>query len=424
MGFPRSSALIRCARNRSAGAIMTPMHVLIVSSGNPRGTLAAARDLSRAGWTVSVGSADTSGLVSWAKSVHSMHPVPQVERGLDAFLTATADAIHASGAEVVLPGSDAELLALSAARERVPAIVPLAEDRVVRDAVDKLELFRTAERAGLPTPKTLPAEGDAFERVRYPAVVKSRFHWLPEHAHGAPARLNAKICGDATAARAAARTMSEAGGEPLLQDILEGDPVNVHVVTDRDGTVLSMVQQDSPRLFYTPGAGSRVRSVTVPVDPALEASIPKLMKDLGWFGFTGLAFLRDAEGVASYIDFNGRLSSSMEASQGAGANYLAVWLALATERPVPPIGPLVMGKRYHYLEGDVRRAFHERNGGLARDLAGALAWAPGAEHTISKWDEPLVSLRYLRHIVSRAQPFAGLKGPLARLGRPLARLQR
>src|SRR5688500_11180788 len=104
------------------------MRAIIIGSGNPRGVLAASRYLHRSGWTVSLGTADIGGLPSWSRATDGVHPVPPVQRGLDAFLTAAAEAVRASRSELVLPGSDADLVALSRGRDRIPAIVPLAED--------------------------------------------------------------------------------------------------------------------------------------------------------------------------------------------------------------------------------------------------------------------------------------------------------
>ena len=370
------------------------MRVLIVDSGNPRGTFAAARYLRRAGWSVSIGTADTRGPASWSRATVGVYEVTPVERGLDAFLASTVEAVRASRSKVVLPGSDAELLALSHGRDRIPAIVPLADDAVVRRSVDKLELVRAAQDVGLPAPETASADDETLQRVRYPVVIKSRFHWLPEHSADAPTRLDATVCGDPATARARVEEMERFGGEPLVQELVDGTPVGVHLVSDRSGDVLAMLQQDSAPLFYPPRAGVRVRSITTPLDPALEPGIRALMRELGWFGFAGLAFLRGDDGVSRLIDFNGRVPSSLEASAGAGANYVPVWAAMAIDRPVPPIPRPQLGKRFHNLECDLRRALRERRGGLLRDLAGTLAQAPRAQHTIAKWDDPLVVVRY------------------------------
>jgi predicted ATP-grasp superfamily ATP-dependent carboligase len=318
---------------------------------------------------------------------------------MDRFLAALVAAVHTSGAEVVLPSDDADLMALSAGREQIPAVVPLASDEVVRCVVDKLELMRAGNAAGLSTPHTAAADEGAFETMSYPVVVKPRFHWLPEHGSGAPARLPAKVCHDRAGAVAHADAIRRHGGEPLLQEHIGGTPINIHLVADQSSNVLGLDQQESAALFYPPGAGVRVRSVTVPTNPQLASGVGRLIAASGWFGFAGVAFLRGDDGVERLIDFNGRVPAFLEASAGAGPNYLAAWAALATNRPVPELQPARPGTRAHWLEGDLRRAFRERRGGLVRDIAGSFAYSFGATHTVLKRDEPVVALRYaLRQI--------------------------
>ncbi len=129
-----------------------------------------------------------------------------------------------------------------------------------------------------------------------------------------------------------------------------------------------------------------------------------MLKDVGWFGFAGIQiFCQDDEYLI--LDFNGRLSSNLGASYSAGLNYIAAWAAVATGRPLPPLGERRVGARFQWLEGDLRRAVKERRGGLARDVAGTIWYAVGAGHTIGHWDEPVLMARYtLRQIRQAATP--------------------
>jgi predicted ATP-grasp superfamily ATP-dependent carboligase len=370
------------------------MRALILGSGNVRGGLAAARYLTRAGWWVAAATLDAHGPVAWSRATRVVYPIPRVESGLDAFVEATIEAVRDSRCEVVLPVGDAELLAISHARAAIPAVVPYADDAVVRRSVDKLELVRAAHGVGLLAPETVPAHGAAIENAWYPILVKSRFHWLPDHPTGAPSRLNPVLVEDPSGARAAVDEMMRAGTQPVLQEIVDGTPVNVHIVVDRSGKTLTMTQQDGPQLFYPPRVGTRVRAVVNEIDQVFETGIPALLRELGWFGFVSLAFLRSATGAPYLIDLNGRIPANLEASAGAGPNCMAVWAALATGRSHARIPPPMVGKRFQNLEGDLRRALHERRGGVIRDVGGSLAYALRAQHTIAKWDQPSIVVRY------------------------------
>jgi predicted ATP-grasp superfamily ATP-dependent carboligase len=370
------------------------MRALILSSSNLRGGIAGARRLRQAGWTVFAGVSDPTGPLAWTRAVEAVHPVVPPERDLEAFLTGVEQAVRASGAEVVFPTGDAELLALSHGRDRISAVVPLVDDAAVRRLVDKLELVNAAQAAGLDGPLTVPTGEVGYASMSYPVIVKSRFHWLPGYAPGAPSRLDATLCATEQDARRRALEMESAGAQVVLQELIHGMHVNVHGLSDQRGTLLGATQQESPPLFFPPGAGLRIRSVVVPLDPVLESGVRRLLSDSRWFGFAGITFVRGSDGRYRVIDFNGRVPAHLEASAGAGPNYLAMWAALATDRTPPALLEPKLGQRNHWLEGDLRRVLRERRGGLLRDLAGSLIYSVGASHTVLKRDDPLLGLRY------------------------------
>ncbi len=368
--------------------------ILLINSSNPRGTIAAARQLARAGWLVAVGTADPHGPVSWCRSVHQTFDVPPVERGLDRFVDRINAATLAFAPDLVAAGGDAELFAISAARDRIESTIPLPPDEVVRRVVDKLRLAELARAAGLDAPVTRPATSSAIGSTSLPVVVKSRFHWLPGHARDAPARLEAVVCSSTGDAHTAAAAMTEAGGEPLLQEYVDGAPINCTFVSDATGRLLGLDQQTSPPLLYPPGVGIRVRTKVGPADPWLRDGMTRLLADVGWFGIGAVTFLVGRDGVPRMIDFNGRYPASLGASSAAGTAYMATWASLAVgDDTATPPEPRP-GVRFHWLEGDMRRAAKERRGGLVRDFGGALVYAVGADHTIGRWDEPELIARY------------------------------
>lgn len=332
--------------------------------------------------------------MSWTRATEAVYAISPPERGLDEFLTTVASAIHRSGATVVLPSDDADLIALSLGRDRIPAVVPLAPDTVVNRLVDKLELVRAALRAGLSAPETHIADDLGFDAASYPVVVKPRFHWTPAHARRAPARIAAAICNDRPSAVAAADRMRRHGAAPLLQELIAGTPVYIHLVSDRSGTVLGLDQQEGQRLFFPPDAGLRVRSATVPTDPRLATGIRTLIGDSRWFGFASVTFLRGDDGEHRIIDFNGRIPAALEASAGAGPDYVVAWAALAMGERPPTLQPARIGTRFHWLEGDLRRALRERRGGLVSDVAGSFVYSLGATHTVLKRDELYAAFRH------------------------------
>ena len=374
---------------------------LIVESQSTRGGFSAARYLAAAGWTVGVGCPAREGLAYWSRATSARHLVPSVEDGLEPFLEAVAAAVSSGGYELVLPAGDAEALALAYGRERIPARVPGPEYETAKRGFDKLELDAAARRAGLATPRTVVATDAVLAASGYPIVVKSRFHWLPEHGR-APARLEAERCDTLEAARRAAAGIRAAGGEPIAQEVVDGIRLHVHLVADRDHRPIVMVPQEASTLCFPPRAGGRVRSWSVPLDGELASRVAALVSDLGWIGFTSVTFLRDPDGEDRVNDFNGRIPMTLEASCATGPNLMAIWTAVETGRPLPAIPAPRAGVRVHWLEADLRRALKERRGGLLRDLRGTLRYARGATHMAAKRDDPLTTVRYLGLLVRQA----------------------
>ena len=157
--------------------------VLIVDEGRTWSTLCAARSLSRAGWSVAVGSPGARGLTASSCSVSSRHDVPSLKGGFAGFSDAVRQAVKDSGAEVVFGGGDAEVHALSLDKESIPAIVPYPDEPTVLRVFDKLELGIAAERCGLEAPRTTDAPDEID--TDGPVLVKARQHWDPHAENGA-----------------------------------------------------------------------------------------------------------------------------------------------------------------------------------------------------------------------------------------------
>jgi hypothetical protein len=382
------------------------MNVLIVATGwNSRGALATSRALASAGWQVGCATADPTGLLAASRSVAHIHRSPPPTTDLDGFVEATASAVRARAYEAVLPSSDAETFALSVYRDRLPVPLPYPSHEAVLRAFDKLELTRAAAEVGIGTPWTTPATKAAVAAVDGPVVVKVRLHWTPG-AIGTPGRWRTWICPDAEAARQRVAQVRQAGGDPLLQQLVRGVLLHTHVLIDRDGGLVAAVQQRSEPptqtpLTWPPGAGVRVRSVTVPLDQELAGKVTVLLRRLGWFGFVGLMFIVGADGLPRLVDFNGRIPISFQQSIAACPELPDLWARVASGRPVGGVPVVQTGVRYQWLWGDLRRAVREGRGGRLVDVLGCLAYAWGATHGIWSARDPWPAVRSWQHNLAR-----------------------
>jgi predicted ATP-grasp superfamily ATP-dependent carboligase len=374
------------------------MRVLIVATGwNNRGALVTSRALAKAGWEVGCATADVRGLLAASRSISQLYRAPPPMADLEGFMEATGSAILARSYEAVLPSSDAETLALSALRDRLPIPLPYPAHDAVLGAFDKLELTRMAANCGIGVPWTTRATEEAVDAVDGPVVVKVRFHWTPGSV-GMPARWRTYVCANREEARRRVAEMRAAGGDPLLQQVVRGPLLHCHVLIDRGGRLITAVQQRSEPVTQTPltwppGAGVRVRSVTVPPDRELVEKVAMLLRRLGWVGFVGLMFILGADRVPRLVDFNGRIPMSFQQSIAACPTLPDLWARVAAGQPIGAVPVARTGVRYQWLWGDLRRAVKEGRRGRLMDVLGCLAYAPGATHGIWSAQDPWPAIR-------------------------------
>jgi predicted ATP-grasp superfamily ATP-dependent carboligase len=374
------------------------MRALIVGSEHARGTLAALRALAQAEWIVGVGSAQRRGLSSRSRRVYRWHEIPPPEEDAKAFVKATNAAIVEGGYEIVFGSGDAELVALSAARDSLRAIFPYAPHEQVMTALDKKLLSEAAESAGFAVPVAIEATDGAVAGVRLPVIVKCRLHWSP--GQDSPGRIEAALARTEQEAEELVEAALSLGGKPLLQEVVEGNLLAYTAVAGEDSKVIADVQQRADHL-WPPGNGVSVRAITERVDETMREKAGALLSSLGWFGIAQLQFIAPREGEPRLIDLNGRFYGSLSLATAAGPNLPAAWANIATERPVD-IEEARTGVRYQWFAGDVRRALVERRGGLQEDLLSCISYARGAAHSVWSVRDPGPAVSYARMLSSRA----------------------
>lgn len=386
--------------------------VLIVEDGLGPHPLVAARSFGEAGWFVGIGSPARGGRAASSRWVSAWHPVPPAETDEQAFVAATAAAVATEGYDLVFGADDVEVLALSAARDVFAAhgaIYPYPAHEVVLRTIDKLTVTRAAERAGVPVPRTIESTGVADQPadLRFPVVVKARLHWTPGQ-RGVPARLERAICATPAEVAAAVDRMTAAGGQPIVQERIEGGLGALTLLLDRAGRVRARLQQEAVRI--SPLWHNSVAARTVPVDDDLAERVADMLRDLGWWGLVNLQFLLPSgtwrsvtggSGTPYLIDVNGRFYGSIALARAAGLDLPVLW-AEVVRAAAPTAVPTRTGRpgvRYQSLEEDLRRAFSERRGGLVPDLRATLQYASGAVHSTWSADDRRPALHRARQLL-------------------------
>ena len=371
------------------------MRALIVEQGNSRGAVTAARSLRRAGWEVGVGSPGGEGLVSRSVACTSRHAIAAAHEGLQRFVHEVCAVVERHRYDVVFGSGEAEVLALSLSRENIPALVPYGPHGSLEQALDKLELDRAAEAAGLSIARPL---GISDVRDDQRVVVKARRHARPE-VPGAPPRVDTNVVVGRDAVSQRIHRLSELGAEPLLYEFVEGPLLAYACVISSQNGVVADCMQVAERI-WPPLAGASSRATTIEVESELAEGCRRLLEDLEWFGLAELQFVVPADGTPRLIDLNGRFYGSLALAVAAGADLPAAWAAIALGEPFPFVRAEA-GVHYQWLEGDLKRAWAERRGGAVRDLSATIMRAPRAHHSLFEPRDPGPAVARLTQLLLR-----------------------
>lgn len=308
------------------------MKVLIV--GDSCGALASARELGAAGWTVGIGSGSRFGWAAASRWTSHWHYLPPLDDP-EGFIRTVNRVTEKHGYEVVFGAGDAEVLLLSAYRERVAPLFPYAPHSCVIRGFDKLRLSELARSAGLSTPITREASQSALRSFDLPVVVKSRLHWNPTRP-SKKGRANVVVAQSRDQAMRAAAILRSLGAEPLFQQYLPGTLLAfVALVDDKHRVVSRHVQLTTTERGSEPGQSARATSI--PVDERWAAKVQALLSEILWFGLAQLQFQLRDDGEPVLTDFNGRMYGSMGLASACGMRAMDTWARLATGEKRDPV---------------------------------------------------------------------------------------
>lgn len=327
------------------------------------------------------------GIAGRSRATSRWHRLVTPEQDVDRFIEDVGEAVHAGGYDVVFGARDAEVLALSQARDWVRAVVPLAAHERVVAAFDKVTLGQAAEASGVVVPRSLSDDEVLSDQAE--AVVKARIHPALERA-GSPARIETAIVRGEAERWQRVSEIEASGRQAMVQERITGTLMALSLLLDQGGAVTARVQQRAERIFPSQ-VGVSARARTVEVDEELAERCTALLHRLRWFGLAQLQFVVPDGEDPHLIDFNGRFYGSLALAIAAGVNFPALSADLAIGRRADG-GDGAPGVRYQWLLGDLRRAAQERRGGLARDLAGTVRFA-GAAHSLASISDPAPAAR-------------------------------
>ncbi len=203
-----------------------------------------------------------------------------------------------------------------------------------RLALDKRLQFAAASAAGLAVPPTRCVEGaqQLLELRDLPLVLKPANPVMQRG--GRLVRGANHVCGSEAELRAAADAWD--GAQPLLaQPLIVGVGEGLFGLARPDG-LLALSAHRRLRMANPQGSGSSA-CVSVPVDPELASGAERMLSEAGWSGMFMLEFLRAPDGIAWFMELNGRTWGSMALARGLGLEYPAWAVRLLDEPQFEPV---------------------------------------------------------------------------------------
>jgi predicted ATP-grasp superfamily ATP-dependent carboligase len=370
---------------------------VLISGGEYVGVLAAVRGLRAAGYQPWVASSGPS-YASLSRSAAGRVDVPDSRSDPRGFVRALAGASERRCVAALLPGTEADLLALAAGREAFPSDLSLGvpPSEVVVEALDKTALPRLAPAAGLRTPTTAFVNGSGpTAQLPFPAVVKpprSELNGNGGLRHFTPRRVESPLD--------LQRALGELPGESaLVQPYISGNLLAVGGVAWR-GELVRAVHYRAERIWPT-DCGMISYATTLAPDRELERRVAVLLRTVGWSGIFQLQFIEARDGLY-LIDFNPRVFASLAIAVAAGCNLPAVWvdLLLGRRRPTSPDGYRV-GVRYRALSRDSRALLAAVRSDRSWSIPQGVRPRSSTTHPVLSLSDPLPTLAGLTKVGRR-----------------------
>jgi predicted ATP-grasp superfamily ATP-dependent carboligase len=287
-----------------------------------------------------------------------------------------ADATLGEGPAVLIPCSDAAVLAISRWRDRLTAYrFVLAEHDTVELLMDKVRFAEYATASGLPIPDTrvLRTRADAeaaATSMRFPVVIKP-----PVKTPAWQAATKAKVFRVESADELLATYDRFAGTADALiaQAWIEGDEtalVSANAYFDRDGTARAMFMARKIRQ-WPPDTGTSCLGEEVRDDAARDVA----MRLFGDVGYRGLAYVEskiDSEtGARLIVEPNvGRPTGRSAIAEQGGVELLLTAYLDALGEPLPATEQTYRGARWIYWRHDIQAALSQ----MAAGRLGPVAW--------------------------------------------------
>jgi predicted ATP-grasp superfamily ATP-dependent carboligase len=330
---------------------------VFVTDGDERSALAVVRSLGRAGHTVVVGARRFASLSGASRFASARVELPDPLVAPDAFADVTGAAVRAHGCDVVLPVTDASVLALLTQPDAVaPARMPLPPLDRFRRVSDKAAVGAAAAAIGIRVPRQVRSDtrdeirGLSAARQLVPPLVLKPARSV---AGGEAGRTKHGVVHAAdwpTAARLAS-SLPDGAFPLLIQERIVGPGTGIFLLVWGGRLVAAFAHR---RVREKPPAGGvSVVCESVALDLELLARSEALLRCFDWSGVAMIEYKRDAATAeAVLMEINGRFWGSLQLAVDAGVDFPRLLLECALGGTPAPAVDYRVGIRNRWWWGD------------------------------------------------------------------------
>ena len=341
----------------------------LITDGNQRAALAAARSLVGAGYTVAVAAERPWSLAGVSRGVRRLRLSTDSLADPEGFAHEIGELAGQLGARVLLPVTDASVDAVLAGARHVPSstVLPFPSLETFRQASDKAAMLDYARAAGLAVPETVLLEEPDAELPgadSFPAVLKP--HRSVVSSPGRREHLDVRFVSTPSECREALRALPAAAFPVLLQQRVRGSGEGLFVLR-WNGRVIAEFAHRRLR-EKPPQGGVSVFRESIALERDLADAGRRLLEALNWQGVAMIECKRDAAtGRHVLMEVNGRLWGSLQLAIDAGVDFPRLLVACALGQRVAPVTAYRVGGRSRWFWGDVDHLYLQlKNGGGAR----------------------------------------------------------
>jgi predicted ATP-grasp superfamily ATP-dependent carboligase len=330
---------------------------VLITDGNERVALAAARSLVRAGHAACVTAPTRVSLAGVSHGVRGRTLSIDPLRDPVGYTAALGHMARQEGMDVLLPMTDPSVEAVLEHRAVLPeeVAVPFPDLATYRAASDKRHVLALARASGFGVPETRivasPREAaDLPDADFFPAFVKP--HRSVVTSGGIRRKTAVTPVVDAAACRRALAALPREAFPVLLQRQISGVGEGFFALR-WGGRPIAMFAHRRLR-EKPPAGGVSVYRESIPLDEALVGPGLRLLEALDWHGVAMIECKREeATGRQVVMEVNGRFWGSLQLAIDAGVDFPTLLVRCARGEIVPECRDYRVGVRSRWFWGDV-----------------------------------------------------------------------